>query len=113
MGFCAGCPHKASFWAIKKALMWDGRDGIVTGDIGCYTLALLPTGFSTAKTTHCMGAGIGVATGFGNLKKLAATYGEGLVNEIPILPSASATKPSLVINPKGCSLNPNFREVRQ
>ncbi|MFQ5836718.1 MAG: indolepyruvate ferredoxin oxidoreductase, partial [Candidatus Bathyarchaeia archaeon] len=63
MGFCAGCPHKASFWAIKKALKWDGRDGIVTGDIGCYTLALLPTGFSTAKTVHCMGAGIGTATG--------------------------------------------------
>jgi len=69
MGFCAGCPHKASFWAIKKALKWDGRDGIVTGDIGCYTLALLPTGFSMAKTVHCMGAGIGTATGFGNLRK--------------------------------------------
>jgi len=69
MGFCAGCPHKASFWAIKKALKWDGRDGIVTGDIGCYTLALLPTGFSTEKTVHCMGAGIGTATGFGNLKR--------------------------------------------
>ncbi len=69
MGFCAGCPHKASFWAIKKALKWDGREGIVTGDIGCYTLALLPTGFSTAKTVHCMGAGLGTATGFGNLRR--------------------------------------------
>jgi len=69
MGFCAGCPHRASFWAIKKALKWDGRDGIVTGDIGCYSLALLPTGFSVAKTLHCMGAGLGTANGFGNLKK--------------------------------------------
>jgi len=69
MGFCAGCPHRASLWAIKKALKWDGRDGIVTGDIGCYGLALLPTGFSIAKTLHCMGAGIGTANGFGNLKK--------------------------------------------
>lgn len=69
MGFCAGCPHKASFWAIKKALKWDGREGIVTGDIGCYTLGLLPTGFTMEKTVHCMGAGIGTATGFGNLRK--------------------------------------------
>lgn len=69
MGFCAGCPHRASLWAIKKALKWDGRDGIVTGDIGCYSLALLQTGFSVAKTLHCMGAGIGTANGFGNLRK--------------------------------------------
>lgn len=67
MGFCAGCPHRASFFAIKKALQWDGREGIVTGDIGCYSLGLLPTGFSVAKTLHCMGAGIGVANGFGKL----------------------------------------------
>ncbi len=69
MGLCAGCPHRASFWAIKKALKWDGRDGIVTADIGCYSLGLLPTGFSIEKTLHCMGAGIGTANGFGNLKK--------------------------------------------
>ncbi len=69
MSLCAGCPHRASLWAIKKALSWDGRDGIVTGDIGCYSLALLPTGFSVAKTLHCMGAGIGTANGFGNLKR--------------------------------------------
>ncbi|MGD8546013.1 MAG: thiamine pyrophosphate-dependent enzyme, partial [Candidatus Bathyarchaeota archaeon] len=69
MSLCAGCPHRASLWAIKKALKWDGRDGIVTGDIGCYSLALLPTGFSVARTLHCMGAGIGTANGFGNLRK--------------------------------------------
>ncbi len=69
MIFCAGCPHRASLWAIKKALKWDGRDGIVTGDIGCYSLALLPTGFSVARTLQCMGAGIGTANGFGNLRR--------------------------------------------
>jgi indolepyruvate ferredoxin oxidoreductase alpha subunit len=67
MALCAGCPHRASFWAIKKALRWDGRDAIVTGDIGCYSLGLLPTGFSVMKTLHCMGAGIGAANGFGKL----------------------------------------------
>lgn len=69
MTFCAGCPHRASLWALKKALKWDGRDGIVTGDIGCYSLALLPTGFSVARTLHCMGAGVGTANGFGNLRE--------------------------------------------
>ena len=33
---CAGCPHRASFFAIKKAV----PRGIYTSDIGCYTLGL-------------------------------------------------------------------------
>jgi len=69
LSFCAGCPHRASFWGIKKAIKWYGQEVIVTGDIGCYSLGLLPTGFSVEKTLHCMGAGLGTANGFGNLKK--------------------------------------------
>jgi indolepyruvate ferredoxin oxidoreductase alpha subunit len=41
----------------------------VCGDIGCYTLAFLPCGFSALKTGHCMGAGTGLASGFGQLGK--------------------------------------------
>ncbi len=37
VGFCAGCPHRATFWAVKNTLKLDGRGGFVTGDIGCYT----------------------------------------------------------------------------
>ncbi len=37
VGFCAGCPHRATFWSVKNALKLDGRGGFVTGDIGCYT----------------------------------------------------------------------------
>ena len=69
MSFCAGCPHRASFWSIYKAIKWHGQEVIVAGDIGCYSLGLLPTGFSVEKTLHCMGAGLGVANGFGNLKR--------------------------------------------
>jgi indolepyruvate ferredoxin oxidoreductase alpha subunit len=65
--FCAGCPHRASFWGIHNALLLDNRKGFVCGDIGCYTLAFLPCGFSTLKTGHCMGAGTGIASGFGQL----------------------------------------------
>ncbi|TRZ96338.1 MAG: indolepyruvate ferredoxin oxidoreductase [Dehalococcoidia bacterium] len=67
MTFCAGCPHRATFWAIKNALKLDGRDGIVTGDIGCYSLALGPAGFFQVRTMHCMGAGAGIANGLGKL----------------------------------------------
>jgi indolepyruvate ferredoxin oxidoreductase alpha subunit len=67
--FCPGCPHRASFWAIHNVLQLDGRDGFVCGDIGCYSLALLPTGFGTLKTLHSMGSGTGLASGFGKLER--------------------------------------------
>ena len=67
MIFCAGCPHRATFWAIKNALKLDGRNGIVTGDIGCYAMALGPAGYFQVRTMQCMGAGAGVASGLGKL----------------------------------------------
>jgi len=73
LAFCAGCPHRASFWAIKKALALDGRDGVVFGDIGCYSLAYMATGFYQAKTLHAMGSGAGMAAGFGKLGRFGAT----------------------------------------
>ena len=33
---CAGCPHRASFYAVKTAMK--GRKTVFCGDIGCYTL---------------------------------------------------------------------------
>jgi indolepyruvate ferredoxin oxidoreductase alpha subunit len=67
--FCPGCPHRASFWSISNALQLDGRKGFVCGDIGCYGLGMLPTGFNTVKLLHAMGSGIGVASGFGQLRQ--------------------------------------------
>ena len=65
--FCPGCPHRASFWSIHNALQMDNRQGFVCGDIGCYSLAMLPSGYSTLKTLHSMGSGTGLASGFGKL----------------------------------------------
>ena len=65
--YCAGCPHRASMWAIQSALKLDGRDGIVTGDIGCYAMGIGPAGYFQLKTLYCMGSGIGLATGLGKL----------------------------------------------
>ena len=67
--FCPGCPHRASFWSINTALSMDKQNGFVCGDIGCYSMAVLPAGFSTLKTLHAMGSGTGVASGFGKLSK--------------------------------------------
>ncbi len=53
---CPGCPHRAVFHILSK------RRVPVTGDIGCYTLGLVPP-LSAIHTCGCMGAGIGVAHG--------------------------------------------------
>jgi indolepyruvate ferredoxin oxidoreductase alpha subunit len=53
---CPGCPHRNVFEALRDL------DCIVTGDIGCYTLGVLPP-FSAMDTCVCMGAAIGVGLG--------------------------------------------------
>ncbi len=59
---CAGCPHRASFFAIKKA----APKGIYTSDIGCYTLGL---NLDAVDTVLCMGAAISQAAGFYHVHK--------------------------------------------
>jgi indolepyruvate ferredoxin oxidoreductase, alpha subunit len=54
---CAGCPHRASFFAIRKAR----PKAIFTSDIGCYTLGLNLGGVDTCLD---MGAAITMASGF-------------------------------------------------
>jgi indolepyruvate ferredoxin oxidoreductase alpha subunit len=53
---CPGCPHRGVFHVLSKMRL------PVAGDIGCYTLALLPP-LSAVHTCGCMGASIGVAHG--------------------------------------------------
>jgi indolepyruvate ferredoxin oxidoreductase alpha subunit len=65
--WCPGCPHRASFWALEKAIKTDGRDGYVTGDIGCSTLDVFPDGKERMNILHAMGSGTGLASGFGLL----------------------------------------------
>jgi indolepyruvate ferredoxin oxidoreductase alpha subunit len=67
--YCPGCPHRAIFWGVKKALALDGRGGFVLGDIGCYAMAVGPSGFNQIRTVHAMGSGAGLASGFGELDK--------------------------------------------
>ena len=58
---CAGCPHRASFYAVKQAMK--GKKAYFCGDIGCYTLGnAMP--LDMVDTCLCMGAGITMAQGF-------------------------------------------------
>jgi len=54
---CSGCPHRGLFFALKKL------EAVVSGDIGCYTLAALPP-LQTMDLCVCMGASVGAAHGF-------------------------------------------------
>ena len=57
---CAGCPHRASFYAVKVAMR--RQKTIFCGDIGCYTLGnAMP--LDMCDTCLCMGAGINIAQG--------------------------------------------------
>jgi len=57
---CAGCPHRASFFAVKEAAK--GKSAVFSGDIGCYTLGnAMP--LDMVDTCLCMGACITIAQG--------------------------------------------------
>ena len=59
---CAGCPHRASFYAVKQAMK--GKKCVFAGDIGCYTLGNAQP-LDMVDTCLCMGAGLGIAQGIG------------------------------------------------
>lgn len=54
---CPGCPHRGFFYTMSK-----GKNFVICGDIGCYTLgASAPLG--TMDTCVCMGGGFSVGMG--------------------------------------------------
>jgi indolepyruvate ferredoxin oxidoreductase alpha subunit len=53
---CPGCPHRSVYAALKNL------NCIVSGDIGCYSLGVLPP-FEAMDSLVCMGAAIGVGLG--------------------------------------------------
>ena len=72
---CAGCPHRGTFYVLKKLGL------TVAGDIGCYTLGAVAP-LDTIDTTLCMGASIGMAMGMAKArgkdfaKKLVSVIGD-------------------------------------
>lgn len=68
---CAGCPHRASFYAVKRAMR--GRKTLFCGDIGCYTLGNARP-LDMVDTCLCMGAGINIAQGVTHVEPDTAAF---------------------------------------
>ncbi|MCS7135806.1 MAG: thiamine pyrophosphate-dependent enzyme [Nitrososphaerota archaeon] len=61
---CSGCPHRATFYAMKKVVNKMLKDkALFCGDIGCYSFASQPP-FQLIDLKFSMGASIGLACGF-------------------------------------------------
>ena len=54
---CPGCPHRGLFYTLSK-----GKDYVIAGDIGCYTLGANPP-LNAMDTCVCMGGGFSIAMG--------------------------------------------------
>jgi indolepyruvate ferredoxin oxidoreductase alpha subunit len=73
---CPGCPHRTVFSVLRDL------GCIVAGDIGCYTLGVLPP-FSSIDTVVCMGASIGVGLGLRHVlppeeaRRVVSVIGDG------------------------------------
>ncbi len=74
-GLCAGCPHDHVFRELRR------KDMIVSGDIGCYSLGVLPP-YSAMDTLLDMGASLTMAQGMdavlgeGGSRRIAAVIGD-------------------------------------
>ena len=56
---CAGCPHRASFFVIKRV---GGEKANYPTDIGCYALGIAPP-LNVGDLLICMGSGVSTAQG--------------------------------------------------
>ncbi|MHA1603869.1 MAG: thiamine pyrophosphate-dependent enzyme, partial [Candidatus Freyarchaeota archaeon] len=59
---CPGCPHRATYYAIKKAIEGKNYDVVWANDIGCYAMGALPP-FNMGDLMTCMSAGESIAAG--------------------------------------------------
>lgn len=60
--FCPGCPHRVTFYLLKKVVNSLRLKPVYSGDIGCYSLGVLPP-FEEQDIIIEMGGSIGAANG--------------------------------------------------
>lgn len=70
---CPGCSHRGLFYAISRLKLFS------FGDIGCYTLGLLPP-LNAVNTAVCMGASVSMAHGADR-----ATNGEAATKSVAVI----------------------------
>ena len=86
--FCAGCPHTATFYALRRATK--GKAAF-SGDIGCYGLGFMPP-FNGIDFFLCMGSSIGLASGVQYVidEPVVAVIGDSTFFHSGLSPLASA-----------------------
>jgi len=112
---CPGCPHRNVFEALRDL------GCIVAGDIGCYTLGVLPP-FSAMDTCVCMGAAIGVGLGLRHslppeqARKVVSVIGDstfvhsGITGLVEMIYNPPATGHVLVILDNGTTAMTGLQE---
>jgi indolepyruvate ferredoxin oxidoreductase alpha subunit len=65
--FCPGCPHRATFWALSRAVGGKSKEIAFMNDIGCYSMLLLNNEIYSKLNPDdlllAMGATLGTGTG--------------------------------------------------
>ncbi len=92
---CPGCPHRGVFHVLRKLKL------IVNGDIGCYTLAVLPP-LSAMDTQLDMGTGASVVHGFERASEEFAGKAVGVIGDSTFIHSGITSLITTVYN-KGTS----------
>ncbi|UCE15100.1 MAG: indolepyruvate ferredoxin oxidoreductase subunit alpha, partial [Candidatus Heimdallarchaeota archaeon] len=64
---CPGCPHRATLYALNRAV--PKRHRLVSTDIGCYGLGFAPP-FFAGNINLCMGSSIGIGSGLAHIDGL-------------------------------------------
>ena len=63
---CPGCPYRSVFYALRRAVSQARVKPVYSGDIGCYSLGVLPP-FRMQDTIIDMGASIGLGSGLAHV----------------------------------------------
>lgn len=94
---CAGCPHRNTFFAIKKAVKNKRVDAVYPSDIGCYALGFYPP-LEAIDLSLSMGSSVGLACGLAKFsgKLVVATIGDSTFMHAGIPALINAT-----FNPSG------------
>lgn len=66
--FCPGCPHRSTFYAVRKVM---GDDMVWAGDVGCYVLGIFEP-FEMQDFMISMGASLGLTHGIKKVSKQKA-----------------------------------------
>ena len=112
---CPGCPHRSAYTALKNL------NCIVAGDIGCYSLGVLPP-FEAMDSLVCMGAAIGVGLGLRHslppeeAKRVVSVIGDstfvhsGITGLVEMIYNPPATGHVLVILDNGTTAMTGMQE---